>query len=329
MPTTKACTPSLPRSAGQAGWILTVKSALGFSVSWASPHPPAAGIPERGAISRAIGQQNKGKQGKEVIVENSAKTKTYIEEVGNSNNEAVLLLHGIGADHKMWEPQLPVFAENGYYVLAPDLLGHGKSSKVNTLELSDWEDQINELLRHKNVSKCHLVGVSMGGVIAQSYAMNNPEKVSRLVLSDTFGELKTVQEKLLGFSQVVGFRIYKLLGGKMLAKGMVSAYKAPFAVQAKEYFSQVSLNVDFDQLILARKAINKIDAVGKIDGDRIPTLVLVGDQFGQSFVEINRKIANGIRGSIFMVLKNSMDPSNLVNPDDFNQVVLQFLQISA
>ena len=260
-----------------------------------------------------------------MIVENPDGTTSYIEEAGNSNNEAVLLLHGIGADHKMWEPQLPVFAENGYYVLAPDLLGHGKSSKVNALELRDWEYQIHELLHHKNVSKCHLVGVSMGGVIAQFYAMSNPEKVGRLVLSDTFGELKTIQEKLLGFSQVIGFRIYKLLGGKMLAKGMASAYKASFAERAKEYFSQVSLNVDFDQLILARKAINKIDAIGKIDGDRIPTLVLVGDQFGSSFVEINRKIANGITGSTFMVLKNSMDPSNLVNPDDFNQAVLQFL----
>lgn len=264
-----------------------------------------------------------------MIVNNPNGTKTCFEEAGNSNHEAVLLLHGIGADHKMWELQLSVFAENGYYVLAPDLLGHGKSSKVNTLELSDWEDQISELLRYKKVSKCHLVGVSMGGVIAQYYTLNNSEKVCRLVLSDTFGELKTIQEKVLGFSQVIGFRIYKLLGSKMLAKGMASAYKAPFAERAKGYFSQVSLKVDFDQLILARKAINKIDAIGKINGTLIPTLVLVGDQFGQSFVEINRKIANEIKGSTFMVLKNSMDPSNLVNPDDFNQAVLQFLQISA
>jgi pimeloyl-ACP methyl ester carboxylesterase len=259
-----------------------------------------------------------------VFVANSDGTKTFVKEAGNSNNEAVVLLHGIGADHKMWEPQLQLFAENGFYVLAPDLLGHGKSSKVNTLELSDWEHQINELLHHANITKCHLVGVSMGGVIAQSYVMHHEDKVSRLVLSDTFGELKTFQEKLLGFSQVLGFRIYKLLGGKMLAKGMASAYKAPFAERAREYFSQVSLRADFDQLVIARKAINKIDAIGKIDGDRVPTLVLVGDQFGNSFVEINQKIAKGIKGAKFTILKNSMDPSNLVNPDDFNQVVLQF-----
>ena len=158
--------------------------------------------------------------------------------------------------------------------------------------------------------------------------MNNPEKVNKLVLSDTFGELKTFQERVLGFSQVIGFRIYKILGGKMLAKGMTSAYKAPFAHKARDYFSQVSLNVDFEQLVLARKAINKIDAIGKIDGDRIPTMVIVGDQFGKTFVEIKRKIANGIKGSKFVTLKNSMDPSNLVNTVDFNQEVLQFLQNS-
>lgn len=261
-----------------------------------------------------------------MFVENSDGTKSFVKEAGNPNNEAVVLLHGIGADHKMWEPQLPLFAENGYHVLVPDLLGHGKSSRVDTLALSDWERQINELLRHMNGAKCHLVGVSMGGVIAQSYAMHNEDKISKLVLSDTFGELKTFQEKLLGFSQVLGFRIYKLLGGKMLAKGMASAYKAPFAEKARDYFSQVSLTVDFGQLILARKAINKIDAIGKIDGDRIPTLILVGDQFGKSFVEINQKIANGIKGSTFTILKNAMDPSNLVNPDDFNQAILQFLR---
>jgi pimeloyl-ACP methyl ester carboxylesterase len=132
-----------------------------------------------------------------VIVEHSDGTKTYVEEAGNPSHEAVLLLHGLGADHKTWEPQLSVFADNGYYVLAPDLLGHGQSSRVTTLELSDWEKQIDALLQHKNIPKCHLIGVSMGGVIAQFYTMNNPEKVCRLILSDTFGELKSVPEKLV------------------------------------------------------------------------------------------------------------------------------------
>lgn len=225
----------------------------------------------------------------------------------------------------MWEPQIRFFSDHGYYVLAPDLLGHGKSSKVDQLGLSDWENQINDLLVHKGISECILIGVSMGGVIAQYYAAHNPDKISKLILSDTFGELKTLQERILGFSQVLGFRIYKILGRKMLAKGMASAYSAPFAKQAQDYLERAMLQADFDQLILARQAINQIDAIGKIDGEQVPALVIVGDEFGQSFVRINHKISEGIAGSQFVVISKAMDPSNLTNADDFNREVISFI----
>lgn len=260
-----------------------------------------------------------------MIIKNTDGTKTFCREFGDPANEAIVLLHGIGADHNMWRPQMEKFASKGFFVLAPDLLGHGKSSKVERLELEDWEKQINDLLREKQKDLCVLAGVSMGGVIAQSFAVNNPEAVSRLILSDTFGELKTFQERLLGMSQVVGFRLYKLLGAGMLAKGMAAAYKAPFAERARDYFRGVSLEADFDQLILARKAINRIDLIGRLGGIDIPTLVMVGDQFGKSFIEINRKIADAMKRSKFVVLRDAMDPSNLVNPAGFNQEVLTFL----
>jgi len=260
-----------------------------------------------------------------MIVKNPNGTVTFLQEYGDPAHEAMLLLHGLGADHTMWGPQFDVFARHGYFVLAPDLLGHGQSSRVKTLTLQDWENQLNNLLEFKGLDRCILVGVSMGGVIAQSFTMHDPEKVSRLILSDTFGELKTWKERVLGWSQVMGLWVYKLLGAKMMAKGMAATYKAPYAKRARDYFVKQSLDANIDQLILARKAINKIDAIGKIDGDRIPTLVMVGDGFGEYFIEANRKIARGISGSEFVILKDAMDPSNLVNPDAFNQAVLAFL----
>lgn len=260
-----------------------------------------------------------------MLVSDNHGRETFVECAGNPTDMPILLLHGIGADHQMFAPQLAALPGQGCYLIAPDLLGHGRSSNVPTLTLTDWEAQLNGLLDQLAIPRCTLVGVSMGGVIAQSLAIHHPDRVSQLILSDTFGELKTVRERMLGFSQVLGFRLYRLLGANMLARGMASAYKAPFAAQARTYFEQVTLDVDFDQLILARKAINQIDAIGKIDGRRIPTLVMVGDQFGESFVAINRKIANGIEGSRFVILPDAMDPSNLVNPVRFNQELLAFL----
>ncbi|MEM7649461.1 MAG: alpha/beta hydrolase, partial [Cyanobacteria bacterium P01_A01_bin.70] len=120
--------------------------------------------------------------------------------------------------------------------------------------------------------------------------------------------------------------VFKHIGAATMAKGMAFTYKAPFAKPAKDYFSQVALAADFDQLILARRAINRIDVVEQLRHLKIPTLVLVGDQFGQSFIEINRKIANAIKDAKFIVLNEAMDPSNLVNPASFNQEALAFLQ---
>ena len=262
------------------------------------------------------------------MIKNTDGTETFYCERGDPKDKAMLLLHGIGADHGMWQPQINEYTSKGYFVLAPDLLGHGKSSRVGKLELEDWERQIRDLLREKRQERCILIGVSMGGVIAQSFAVNHPQIVSRLILSDTFGELETFREKLLGISQVIGFRLYKVLGARMLAKGMAAAYKAPFAQQARDYFTRVSLDADFEQLILARKAINRVDVIDKLKGIDIPTLVMVGDQFGKSFIEINRKIANAIKGAKFVVLRKAMDPSNLVNPASFNHQVLAFLNES-
>ncbi len=250
---------------------------------------------------------------------------TFFVEAGPPQGETLLLLHGLGADHAMWAPQIPVFADHGYRVLVPDLLGHGQSSRVKSLTLADWNRQLTELLDHLGIDRCTPIGVSMGGVIAQFLAISHPDRLQRLILCDTFGELKTWKEKLLGYSQLVGLYLFRLLGPRMLAKSMAATYKAPFARRARDYFMAQSQTADIQQMILARKAINRIDAIGKIDGARIPTLVMVGDQFGDFFIQANRKIAEAIPRARFVILPQAMDPSNLVNPDAFNREVLAFL----
>lgn len=269
-----------------------------------------------------------------MIINNPDGTETYYKEFGSrpqncgveGTSETLLLLHGIGADSGMWQPQVQKYASLGYHLLVPDFFGHGLSSKLSHIDLSDWHNQINWLLINKNVDKCTLIGVSMGGVIAQSYLVTNPYRVEKIIVTDSFGELSTSKEKILGLSQVIGFKLFKILGKKMLAAGMRSTYKATYARKAQDYFVQVSLDLDLNQMILARKAINKIDVLEKLKCITIPALVMVGAEFGQWFIEINRKIANSLPNSEFVILEKSIDPSNLVNPIEFDRQVLRFLK---
>ena len=261
-----------------------------------------------------------------MILKNPDGTETFYEEVNKGGGETLVLLHGIGAESGMWQPQMQSFAEAGYHLLIPDLFGHGRSSKLEHIELSDWSNQINWLLHHHQIEKCHLIGVSMGGVIAQSFLVENDTMVYKVVICDSFGELSTFKEKMLGFSQVFGFHMFKILGTKTLAKGMQSTYKADYAQAAQDYFAQVSLNVDLNQMILARKAINKVDVLPDLENVFNPALVMVGIEFGQAFIDINRKIADALPNSTFITIDQSMDPSNLVNSTAFDKEVLAFLK---
>jgi 3-oxoadipate enol-lactonase len=259
-----------------------------------------------------------------VIFEQSG-FKTYYETAGDRGAPALLLLHGLGADHRMWSEQIEPFTRAGLRLVVPDLLAHGQSSKVETLSLADWSTQINGLMDHLDIASYSLAGVSMGGVIAQHHAINNLASLDKLIIADSFSDLETVAEKLLGLSQVVALPLFRLLGRRIFAAAMASSYKQDFAHRARAYLHEVALDADFGQLRLARKAINRIHALDELREVRAPALVMVGDGFGELFVNINRKIAEHLPDARFHVIPSSMDPSCLVQPEAFNRLVLEFL----
>lgn len=250
---------------------------------------------------------------------------TFYQHLGDKQTEPALLLHGIGADHQMWHPQMENWPQQGLQLVVPDLWGHGQSSDLPKADLECWHQQLDELLDECQLAQVNLMGVSMGGVIALSYTVARPQRVKRLVVSDTFAELSTVQEKMLGLSQVVGFHVFKVLGRRVLSKAMKSVYKAEYAFLAAEYMEKISLHARIDQWILARQAINKINVLNDLKWLQKPALVMVGQEFGSMFIEINRKIAQVIPDAKFEVLPKAMDPSNLVNPQAFDETVLDFL----
>jgi 3-oxoadipate enol-lactonase len=260
-----------------------------------------------------------------VIFEQSG-IRTYYETTGDERAPVLLLLHGLGAEHGMWNEQIEPFVGAGLRLVVPDLLAHGKSSKVATLTLDDWSAQINALMASLQIDKFSVAGVSMGGVIAQHHAVHNQDRLEKLIIVDSFSDLRTFVEKLLGVSQVISLPLFKLLGKRIFAAAMASSYKRDFAYRARTYLHERSLEADFGQLLLARRAINRIHVLDRLPEVQVPSLVVVGDAFGQLFVDINEKIANHLPNSRFHVIANSMDPSCLVQPEEFNRLVLDFMR---
>ena len=98
---------------------------------------------------------------------------------------AVVLIHGAGFDHSAWALHSRWFAHHGFAVLVPDLPGHGRSKGPALKTIAEMADWTAALLDAAGATKAHLIGHSMGSLIALETAARHPAKVSALGLIGT------------------------------------------------------------------------------------------------------------------------------------------------
>jgi len=93
----------------------------------------------------------------------------------------LIFIHGVGMRGDVWSPQVEYFS-NDYQVITYDFLGHGESHlPPEEPVLDDYVEQLNNLLKHLNLSLISLVGHSMGALISVAFALKHPDKVKALV----------------------------------------------------------------------------------------------------------------------------------------------------
>lgn len=111
------------------------------------------------------------------------------------NGEPLVLLHGFTGSSKTWEPFVHKWS-SVFRVITIDLPGHGNSVTPDFPTMIDFCDELKILLEELQVSKCHLLGYSMGGRVALSFAQRHPEMVSSLILESASPGLKTESERV-------------------------------------------------------------------------------------------------------------------------------------
>src|SRR5688500_13479244 len=96
----------------------------------------------------------------------------------------VVLIHGFTLDHRMWDDQMPAFAER-HRVVRYDLRGFGASAPFVPDEPYTHADDLRALMTHLGIGRAAVVGLSMGGWAALEFVLTYPESVSALVLVDS------------------------------------------------------------------------------------------------------------------------------------------------
>ncbi|MCM1253826.1 MAG: alpha/beta hydrolase [Clostridium sp.] len=138
--------------------------------------------------------------------------------------EWLLFLHAAFVNHEMFQKQVDYFAGK-YNILLPDIIGHGRSTdttKGDSLEsMSDW---IHDILKKEKIEKIHIVGISLGAVLAQDFANRYPESVRSLAC--------------FGGYDINNFD--KTMQGKNTAAQMLMMFKALFSIK---WFAQVNKKI--------------------------------------------------------------------------------------
>jgi 3-oxoadipate enol-lactonase len=241
------------------------------------------------------------------------------------DDEAVVLVHAIGCDQGMWDALAPELAGN-YRVVRLDVRGHGASPVTpRPYSLEGLADDVAALLDRLEIRKAHWVGLSMGGMIGQAFALRHPARLGKLAIANTTSSYGPEGRKMWEAR------------AKMVEDGGVAAI---LDMVASRYFSEGfrASQPRTVERVMRRFAetpkegyLGCCDAIAALDfsGDlaRIaaPTLVIAGSADAGTPPAMSEALARGIPGAKLEVIPGAAHLSAVEKPLEFNALVRSFL----
>jgi 3-oxoadipate enol-lactonase len=251
----------------------------------------------------------------------------YYETYGQG--DAIVFTHGFGGNHAIWYQQVPEFARY-FRVVTWDQRGFGKSSnEANRAGPGAAISDLGLLLDHLDIDRAHLVGQSMGGSVALGLALQNPERVGKLILGDTNAGVSTprveealddLERKAKDSPDPTGLPIgrHPALGKRLANANIAQAF-------LYEQIGGMAENPPKNILSLFRKTSYPHE---KLKTFEIPTLFIVGSEDPIFPPEIVREVASIIPGSRMTIIPGTGHSPYFEDPRRWNEAVLKFLNIS-
>jgi 3-oxoadipate enol-lactonase len=253
------------------------------------------------------------------------KTKIYYELHGKEGKPYLILIHGLGSSVRDWEFQIPVFSED-YRVLAIDMRGHGRSDKPKEkYSVRQFGSDVIAVMDALKIEKAHIVGISMGGMIAFQMAVDCPERIEKLVIVNSGPALvpKTLAEKIAIYSRFV---IVRLMGmrkmGEVLApKLFVDAEQE----NLRQTFAQRWAENDPNAYLNTLRALVGWDVEAHIHKIQQPSLILCSDQ-DYSPLALKEAYLAKMPSATLQVIPNAHHAVSSERPEAFNEAVLAWLK---
>lgn len=251
---------------------------------------------------------------------------TYYELHGKEGMPWLVLSHSLACSARMWDEQIAAFQDK-YRILAYDTRGHGSSqAPAGAYTLEQLADDLKALLDRLGISRAHYCGLSMGGMIGQTYALKYPGTFATLVLADTTSrmpaEAQPAWQDRIRTAEAKGMQP---LVEPTLARWFTEPYRKA-QPQTMQRIGNLIGSTPVAGYVGCCHAIPKIDLTSRLKDIRTPILIIVGEDDPGTPVAMSKEIHENAPGSKLVVLPKAAHLSNIEQSAAFNRALDEFLK---
>jgi len=249
-------------------------------------------------------------------------------EIHGAGPQTLTMIRGLGADLLAWFAQVPEFAKH-FQTIVFDNRGAGRTDKPDgPFSTKQMAKDMNGLLDALNIRRTAILGVSMGGMIAQEFAIQHPEKLSRLILGCTsFGGPEAIPPPMEIWKAVLAGPGADEKTRRLQEQGFFcdETITNNRAVIADYLAARSKFPISPHALALQADAISKHDTADRVGRVQTPTLVMTGKDDRLVPPGNSAAIAARIPGAILKELPGG-HLFMCEYPIDFNRTVIEFVK---
>ncbi|MEQ1605099.1 MAG: alpha/beta hydrolase [Pyrinomonadaceae bacterium] len=261
--------------------------------------------------------------------------RVHFQEFGDAAKPPMILIHGYTASVYVWKTVAPMLADAGFHVIAVDLLGFGYSEKPSWFDytISAQARMISRFMNRIGLGRAVIVGSSYGGAVALNLALDYPERVEKLVLSDAVCNDEVKNHPILRLASIRGigeaitpflcdskaFMRFRMQGTlapanhHMITEERIQSIRRPLhAADGHHSVLATSRNWDANRLEQDAHLINQ------------PTLIIWGDQDTVIPIKNGYKLHQEILNSRFVILKDCGHVPQEEKSEIFTELVSEF-----
>ena len=229
----------------------------------------------------------------------------------------IIFIHGVGLDHTMWTPQVNAFKNT---VITYDILGHGKTPlKSENITFDHFTDQLINLVDDLNIKKFHLVGFSIGSLIARNFACRFNERLKTLTL------LCSVFQRSESQQQVVNDRFELSKKSRTLSKQALNRwFTDDYLKNNPKIYEKITNILDQNNMQNFLRVYELF--VNNNDNEEFhkilsKTLIITGEGDTGSTPEMSKKLSKVIKNSILKVVPKGKHLCSIECSDDVNNEI--------